>query len=426
MAETRADVVVIGAGTAGAGVAWQCARRGMKVVCVDARPRGECGARWVNGVASWQLAEAGVPPPEGAELQGGATPFHLVAGYGPERVLIEGHGVVDLDMRALVSRLQGLALDEGATLLGETRAHGFDGAKLATSAGTLAADVFVDASGLGGAGLMSTPRVEREHLCAAAQGNYRVLDLGAARAFFARHEVNEGEVLCFSGVEGGYSILNLRLHGDELGVLTGSIPGLGYPSGKIILERFVAEHAWVGARLFGGARALPLRRPFERLVSDRVALVGDAASQVFSAHGSGIAMGLLAGRALADALMDGRGLQGYQRDFQRRWGGLLAAYDLFRRFSQTLRVSDISALMRSGLLDGATSAAAMAQRWPAPDLGAAREKLVAATKSPRLAGRLALVLSRMGALAALYRAYPSSPGRRFNAWQAAVARVFDE
>lgn len=422
----RADVVVLGAGTAGAGVAWQCARRGMKVVCLDARPLDACGARWVNGVATWQLEAAGVPPSPDAEVRGGATPFHLVAGYGPERVLIDDHGVVDLDMRALVDRLQRMALDAGAELRGQTPAKGFDGARLETSDGVLEADVFVDASGLSGAKLMATPPINRAHLCAAAQGVHRVRDEVAARAFFERHGVKEGEVLCFSGVEGGYSILNLRLHGDELGILTGSIPALGFPSGKAMLERFVVEHDWVAEPIFGGSRALPLRRPFERLIDGRVAVIGDAASQVFSAHGSGIALGLIAGRVLADALVEGRGLAGYERDFQRRWGGLLAAYDVFRRFSQTLTVDDIRSLMRTGLLDGATSGAAMAQRWPSPDSATALEKALASTRNPRLASRLAAVLVKMGALAALYRAYPASKGRRFSTWSRAVAKMFDE
>lgn len=422
----KADVVVVGAGTAGAGVAWQCARRGMKVVCLEIRPLDAAGARWVNGVASWQLDAAGVPPPPAGEVQGGEAPFHLVAGYGPERVLIEGHGVVDLDMRALIARLQGLAEDAGATLLGETRALAFEGRRLETSAGPIDADVFVDASGLAGARLMKTPDIPREHLCAAAQGVFRVRDVAAARAFFERHEVREGEVLCFSGIEGGYSILNLRLHGDELGILTGSITALGHPSGKTILERFVEEQGWVGERIFGGSRAIPLRRPFARLTEGRVALVGDAASQVFTAHGSGVGPGLLAGRLLAEALADGSGLEGYERSFQRRYGGLLAAYDAFRRFSQTLGPEDIAALMRSGLLDGKLSAAGLAQRWPAPDLPALATKAKGVLENPRLSARLGKVLAKMGALAALYPAYPSSKGRRFYAWERAEAALFRE
>lgn len=196
--------------------------------------------------------------------------------------------------------------------------------------------------------------------------------------------------------------------------------------GKAILERFADEHDWVGERVFGGSRAIPLRRPFERLTHGRVALVGDAASQVFSAHGSGIAMGLLAGRVLADALDEGRGLAGYERDFQRRFGGLLAAYDAFRRFSQTLAREDIAALMRAGLLDGSLSAAGLAQRWPSPDLPALAHKARAVVENPRLAARLGGVLAKMGALAALYAAYPSSKGRRFFAWESAVARIFNE
>ncbi len=46
----RADAVVVGAGTAGAGAALQLARRGMEVVLLDRRPTERGGAQWRNGV----------------------------------------------------------------------------------------------------------------------------------------------------------------------------------------------------------------------------------------------------------------------------------------------------------------------------------------------------------------------------------------
>ena len=58
---------------------------------------------------------------------------------------------------------------------------------------------------------------------------------------------------------------------------------------------------------FGGQRAIPLGRPHDTLASDRVALVGDAARQVFSAHGSGIGAGMVAARMLVDAIVRGAG-----------------------------------------------------------------------------------------------------------------------
>src|SRR5690606_38217140 len=144
--------------------------------------------------------------------------------------------------------------------------------------------------------------------------------------FFERHDTPLGHVLCFSGVAGGYSIVNLRCDGRTVGLLTGSIPGEGHPSGRALLDAFAADNPWVGEVVQGGARALPLSRPDDLLARGSVALVGDAARQVFSAHGSGIGIGLVAARLLADTLAQGRTPRDYAVAFQRRWGGLLAGF----------------------------------------------------------------------------------------------------
>jgi flavin-dependent dehydrogenase len=418
------DVAIVGAGTAGAGAAWQCAKRGLRVVCVDSRALEEAGARWINGVPRWQLDAAGIPQARGAELFGEDPPFHLVAGWGPERVVLDGRGVDELDMRALVERLQTLAREAGAELRGGVRVHGFDRGELVTGGGPLRAEVIVDASGFPGAGLVPRPKLAREHVCAAAQAVHEVLDVERARDWFAGHGVDEGQVLCFAGIAGGYSIINVRLHDDALSILTGSIPAEGHPSGRALLDDFVARHPWIGPSRFGGARAIPIRRPFDRLAHGRVALLGDAASQVFSAHGSGIGIGLIAGRVLAESLAAGSGVAGYERQFLREHGGLLAAYDIFRRFSQRLPVADLARLMRDGLLDAQSSLAGTAQRWPKLDVAAVTGKLPGIARAPKPAVELARVGARMAEVAALYRAYPGSDaGWPAKAWSRLVARI---
>src|SRR5690606_24952863 len=87
-----------------------------------------------------------------------------------------------------------------------------------------------------------------------------------------------------------------------------------------------------------------------------IALVGDAACQVFPAHGSGIGIGLIAGRMLADAVEDASDpgnenvLWRYQAAFQREFGGLLVASDIFRRLSTEMGEEGVVALVRSGLM----------------------------------------------------------------------------
>jgi flavin-dependent dehydrogenase len=204
-------------------------------------------------------------------------------------------------------------------------------------------------------------------------------------------------------------------------LLTGSVPAQGFPSGLQILRRFAAEHGWVGPTLFGGSRVIPLRRPRDVIAKEGVALLGDAACQVFPAHGSGIGPGLVAASVLAEELSAGRGVLGYQLAWMRRWGGLLAAWDLFRRFSQTLSASDIAALMRAGLLDEAGSRDGLDQRFPGLHAHTLPAKLRGVLREPGKVAALAPILLRMAAVRALYARYPADPAR-LAAWSRRAAR----
>ncbi len=421
----RADLAIVGAGTAGAALAAFAAKAGLSVLVLERRPLAEAGARWVNGVPLRAFDEAGLARPRGGELFGEGHAFHLVAGRGPRRIVLEGHAVIEVDMRKLVERLHALALDAGATLLGETRVTGFDGRRLQTTAGEVEASFFVDASGLAGARLMEQPRVVATDLCAAAQEVRAVTDMPAARAFFERHEVTPGDTLCFTGIAGGYSIVNLRLVGDTLSILTGSIPGDGHASGLELLQELVESERWIGDKLFGGSRAIPLGRPLDRIAEGRVALLGDAAGQVFSPHGSGIGAGLLAARALADSLASGDDPWGYAVAWQRRHGGLFAGFDLFRRFSQKLEVVDLERMMDSGLLDQAGALAGLEQRLPRPDPALLRSFIRGAIGDRRLALALGKVLARTAAAHVLYARYPEEPAE-LRQWSKRAAWALDQ
>lgn len=420
---SKVDLFVVGAGTAGAALSLHAAACGLRVCCVDRRPLDEAGARWVNGVGRADFEQAAIEAPTGAELRGSDTAFHLTAGWGPERLTLREHGVLEVDMRHLVARLQGLAAQGGATMLGDVRVEAVENGVVRTSAGSVAADVIADASGLSGARLLPSVPVPATDICAAAQAVHRVTDPAAARAFLDAHGVGEDETLCFSGVAGGYSILNVRVAHGEVGLLTGSIPADGHRSGRRLIADFLAEHPWIGPEVFGGHRPIPLGQPQPVLAHGRIARLGDAAGQVFAAHGSGIAAGMVAARMLAEALAYGGGPNDYAVKWMRTHGGLFAAYDCFRRFSQQLSLDDLRALFQSGLIDEAAAAAGLAQTLPKlePRL-LARMPAGLAQAGSRLARSLAATAGRMGTLLALYRVYPESEHRR-GAWSRAVARL---
>jgi len=172
----RVDVAIAGAGTSGAAAAAACARAGLSVLCVDRGRLDRAGARWLNGVPAWQFREAGVELPAGDELAGGPGPFHLVAGWGPRRVVVDDHDVLEVDMRLLVARLQENARAAGATLVGEVAVRGFEGGRLLTDRGPVQTAWLVDAAGLAGPRLLDQPATAARDLCVAAAFVHRLRD----------------------------------------------------------------------------------------------------------------------------------------------------------------------------------------------------------------------------------------------------------
>lgn len=445
------EVVVVGAGTAGAAAARALALAGRRVALVDARPLDRAGARWVNGVPPWMFDAAGVPRPAPPERRADAGAFALHGLSGRRYLSVDPAPVWGVDMRALVARLQADAVAAGAEVFAEARVEhlrleGERPVALTLRQGDhpleLSAPLFVDASGMKGvlrrrvpALHRDCPPVPRAHTCSAAQGVHAIADRAGAEQFLARHDARPGDVVCRVGISGGYSIDNLRVEPDfsEVEILTGAIAQPEYLSGPDILRNVRSREPWIGAHHFGGAGAVPLRRPYDRLGASGLALIGDAACQVFPAHGSGIGIGLIAARVLADAVAGAadpgaaEAIAAYRTTFQRQWGALLAAYDLFRRLSQSLDGPTAEALLAAGLVTHANYRAGMDQRLPAPTPGELLTTLRAAARAPRLAARLAPVLARMPAVVALYRRHPAGDDRvALRRWSRAAATLFGE
>ncbi len=363
------DVIIVGGGSAGSAVAVQCARRGMSTLLLEKGSLDKAGAHWVNGVSARQFDEADIARPIAPELRAGGHRFHMIAGRGPEKLVFEDTGVLEVDMRHLITRLQNEARMAGAELREHAHVLGRDGARVVTRQGVERGRFIVDATGLGGLFFPEKPRPT--DICAAAQGVYQITDLAAAENWFRIYGAEPGETICFTSIEGGYSILTVRIEycapptdGDlsgavepELAVLTGSLPALGHKAGRAIRDELVKSLPWAGEMLFGGQAPIPLHRPHRRLAfvkgDHAVIRVGDAAGQVFAAHGSGIGAQLLAGKMLAEALST-HGLEGatrFERAWHRRFGPVFVAADLVRRLSA--RISGPRALafiMRHGLL----------------------------------------------------------------------------
>lgn len=413
---------MVGGGTAGAAVAWQCARRGLQVVVLERQELQDAGARWVNGVPAWAFDAAGLPRPQAPERLAGGVPFHMRAGWTDQGVTLRDHDLLEVDMRLLGARLVRMAQRAGARFE-RARVQSWDGRTLETDQGAVRPDrVAVDASGLTGARLLDQEPVAPADLCVAAQQVRHVVDVQAAQAFFRGHGVPPGELLCATGVAGGYSIVNVRLDGDELAILTGSVPAQGHPSGKVLLERFVRDHPWIGPARFGGHRALPLCGPLTCVGRDRTLAIGDAARMVHPAHGSGIAQQLLASWLVGEVLARGGSPWDVNARWQRARAGALAGAEVFRRFTQTLSVDQVGQLMASGIMGPGITRRTLTQRRPRPERADLRGMVRGLSRQPGILAQVGPVLARMQAVEAHHALYPRTP-QGLARWERVLARL---
>ncbi len=426
------DLIVLGLGTAGAMAAFAGARAGLRVRAFERRPLETAGARWVNALPAASFDEARLPRPEAPELRALGHRFHMKAGWTGPTLPLSAEGVLEVDMRLLVARLHRLAVEAGARLAGGATIEGWrteDGAVTVDGPdGSIRGRFLVDARGM----VHGEGAVPRELICAAAHEIRALTDRPRAEAWFRSHGVTPGETLCFTGVEGGFSVLNVRLELDtaealagagSISILTGSIPGQGHPSGRQMLDRFVAEHRdWIGPLHFGGARPIPLGLPQASLAEGPVARIGDAAGQVFAMHGSGIGAGLVAAELLATTLARGGSPWDYNVAWQRRYGGLFAGSAVFAAWSRALRPEDLARLFEAGLMNPHLARMGLLQQPARPRPADLPGLAFGLLRAPGTAARLAPALLAMERLNLHAGRYPGDPAA-LSAWSAARDRI---
>lgn len=491
------DVVVVGAGTAGANVAQQLAGRGLSVVLVERRSIHTGGARWHNGVLPWQFRRAGLEPPQPPELYHSAGAFHMFGPSGNHVFTVVDPPTVTADMALLGDRLRSMCVERGVVMIDQvdelrTSYEGdrlvgvqFTGHRVDDMASVAArgsqrsaavrdrfsvrARLFVDASGRSGVLRRTStvlerwcPTLRKDELCSASDFRFHIADRAGAEEFLWRHDAAPGDNINTVGLAGGYSTRNMSISEDltHVSVLVGCVANGRYGTGPQMLEQVRRSEPWIGEPIGGGSGVIPLRRPYARFTAPGLALVGDAACQVFPAHGSGIGMGLIAGRILADAVTgpsssatarptarstyaphgtDGATgrvdepvhdignesvLWRYQHAFMSEFGGLLIAFDAFRRMSTSLGSNGVDQLMRAELVNEKMTRAGLDQRLATPDPVALPAMAVKLLTRPRLSADVVPMLLRVQILRMLGPRHPATPDlAALGRWDRSVERV---
>jgi len=431
-------VVVVGAGSAGATVAWKLAAADHRVVLIDRAAREALGRPWINGVEERLFPDLGIrarPPIRFAERQ--RVIMQTPAGH---RMSIEQPPVAEIDMRHLTDALLRNALLFGVRLRcrSEVRrliveggaVHGVVVRGPEGGEENIAARCVVHAAGhrripgteeLGDQAPGGT--IEEADLCVAHQQVHRIDDLEEARRFMTRQRLGPHDTLCRVGGRGGYSIANIGIDpaARRVSFLTGAMMTQGSGAAREMLQELRAELPFAGPVLLGGGGTIPVRRPHASLVAKGLALVGDAAAQVYPAHGSGVAAGvraaLLLARTLDDALRAGGAIDEpvlwpYAALFMRSRGALCAGSEIMRKLSESLTAQEIDRLFGDGLARPEINAAVMAclPFRPSPlRLPALLGRLLAAGALGRKVGRAVL---RAAAQERHHRRYPARFDRR--------------
>lgn len=120
----KADVIVVGAGTAGTYFAWQIAKAGFKVLLLEARALDVMGKNIeIIHMDQSAFAEFAVPEPQPPELVHLETTGVM---WAPDRSITDKveHPFYVLNMPALYERLHGYAVQSGVELIEKTKVNG--------------------------------------------------------------------------------------------------------------------------------------------------------------------------------------------------------------------------------------------------------------------------------------------------------------
>lgn len=121
MSEIRADVVVVGAGTAGSYFAWRMAEKGFDTIIVEEKKLGTLGEHIdIFHFDEIRFKQFGIPLPKGEEFIGSYKDGKMWPPDGDDYKLVDYEFYV-MRLPLFISRLNQYAIDSGTKILDETR-----------------------------------------------------------------------------------------------------------------------------------------------------------------------------------------------------------------------------------------------------------------------------------------------------------------
>jgi digeranylgeranylglycerophospholipid reductase len=296
-----ADVIVVGAGTAGCYAAWQLGKAGYRAIVLEAGTLTALGAHIeIFHMDRIRFDEFGIPHPLSPEL---IHTEEIGYTWSPDLKIKQPvrYTFYVMDMPAFIQRMQGYARDAGATIIEHARVESLimEAGRLVGVSGTRDGEAFtargkivIDASGLEAAvrtRLHSGYGVENWHV-------------PPEKCLFVCLELRDGIPAGFPTGSNSY-LFHKAFWNKSWG--DGAILGIGQPNGFSEAWR---KHAEWRAEYFGNPGkvlkkrqgAIPYHRPPFSLVADNLMVIGDAACQNKPFSGEGVTSGFTAAKIAAE------------------------------------------------------------------------------------------------------------------------------
>ncbi len=445
------DLIVVGAGPAGAHLAKEAAQRGLDVLVLERLPRDRVGDKVCGeGIALHHLKNAGISYPTGKELGNTINGIDIyppsMKNYITISQRIEGEPCDGwtIDRIYFGQRLLGYAEKAGVTIADNAHVLEpiFDNDRVigvrykdtkTKRTNEAHAKVTVDASGMSATlrRKMKNPLIERTIALQDQAVCYReILELKqpfepADRCWIIMDDRYSpgGYVWIFPR---GEKIVNVGL---------GTQGGQGYRPKELYRQFLNTNPIFKGAKLIhGGGGAAPIRRPIWSYVADGIVFIGDSGCHVNPIHGGGIGSAIEAGHVLAPIIKEAietndvstSGLWPFNVEYNRKhYGQKIASLDLMRHLLQEVGNEEFDYVINNRILT--TQDLLRANAGEGLELSAIDKagRLLRGLRKLGLLRRIQKVSEGMNKLLLLYQNFPEAPDT-FEPWKQRVIQVYKD
>lgn len=446
---TRHDLIVVGAGPAGAHLAHDAAKLGLDVLLLERLSRDRVGDKVCGeGIALHHLKNAGIPYPKGEEL---GTPINGIDIYPPSM-----ENFVTVSQRIPGEPCDGWTIDRlhfGQRLLKRAETAG---AEIKDHAHVL--KPLLEKGTVVGVEYKDTVTKDLEKVRAKvtidASGMSASLRRRIKHPFIENKVTLQDQAVCYREVlelkqppeqedrliiimddrfsPGGY-VWIFPKGGTIVNVGLGTQGGKGHKPKNLYKKFLASKPIFKGAKVItGGGGAAPIRRPLWSYVANGFMAIGDSGCHVNPIHGGGIGSAIEAAYVAAPIVkaaieagdVSTAGLWPFNVEYNRHhYGQKIASLDLMRRLLQEVGNEEFEFVINNRIIT--TEDLLRANAGEGIQLSATDKagRFFRGLRKLGLLRRIQKVSKAMGLMLKLYQNFPTSP-EDFEAWKNEVIQIY--